>query len=417
MASGRSAFRLSKPLIGEDGKIYACSEKTLFAFESNGSVAWSLDLDFKCNIGMAPVHGGKGKIYLVAEDRVIKVNFMKMGNSESAPQVFFGGGPGEEVAGEISGLAVSTFGSTVFINVKNRGLYAFMTSGEVLWSAGPKQFQSDYHQGCRKSVADCYFSSHPVIDECEANISNTQGELYSISFRSPHYNWVQDFSSFGKMLTITSGNNGCLYVTIPVKALVFALDASSGNVLWQRSIGPISSAEYAPVVDSNVFNEHSELIHHQLDLKLIDVTGWISVGSLDGFLYSFSPTGSLHKFSKSDTMDSVIQVSPLLDCSGYAVYISQTKMSGKFIHTNGEYTYVSTMKPESVVFSLMAPATGSVYWSEIYPGEFSSLLSKSDLQRFDPDESLVLAFVTAASERQATHCNAERLVIIDVMTK
>ncbi|XP_044467768.1 protein GAMETE EXPRESSED 3-like [Mangifera indica] len=384
MASGRSAFRLSKPLIGEDGKIYASSEKTLFAFESNGSIAWSLDLDFKCNIGMAPVHGGKGKIYLVAEDRVIKVNFMKMGNSESATQVFFGGEPGEEVAGEISGLAVSTFGSTVFINVKNGGLYAFMTSGEVLWSAGPKQFQSDYHQGCRKSVADCYFSSHPVIDECEANvyISNTQGELYSISFRSPHYNWVQDFSSFGKMLTITSGNNGCLYVTIPVKALVFALDASSGNVLWQRSIGPISSAEYAPVVDAN---------------------GWISVGSLDGFLYSFSPTGSLHKFSKSDTMDSVIQVSPLLDCSGYAVYISQTKMSGKFIHTNGEYTYVSTMKPESVVFSLMAPATGSVYWSEIYPdpkskffqrlmiaGEFSSLLSKSDLQHFDPDESLDL---------------------------
>lgn len=62
MASGRSAFRLSKPLIGEDGKIYACSEKTLFAFESNGSIAWSLDLDFKCNIGMAPVHGGKGKV-------------------------------------------------------------------------------------------------------------------------------------------------------------------------------------------------------------------------------------------------------------------------------------------------------------------------------------------------------------------
>lgn len=110
------------------------------------------------------------QIYLVAEDRVIKVNFMKMGNSESATQVFFGGEPGEEVAGEISGLAVSTFGSTVFINVKNRGLYAFMTSGEVLWSAGPKQFQSDYHQGCRKSVADCYFSSHPVIDECEANV-------------------------------------------------------------------------------------------------------------------------------------------------------------------------------------------------------------------------------------------------------
>ncbi|KAJ0043908.1 hypothetical protein Pint_18837 [Pistacia integerrima] len=389
MSSGRSAFSLSKPLIGEDGKIYACSEKTLFAFESNGSIAWSLDLDFKCNIGMAPVHGGKGKIYLVAEDTVFKVDFMKMGPSESATQVFFGGGPGKEGASEIIGLAVSTLSSAVFINVKNRGLFAFMTHGEVLWSAGPVQYQSDYHQGCRKTVTDCYFTSYPVIDQCEANvyISNTQGELYSFSVRSPRFNWIQDFSSFDKVLTITSGNNGRLYVTVPVKALVFALDASSGYVLWQRSIGPLSTADYAPVVDSN---------------------GWISVGSLDGFLYSFSPTGSLHKFSKSDTMDSVIQVSPLLDCSGYAVYISQTKMSGKFIHTIDEYTYVSTMKPESVVFSLMVPATGSIHWSETYPGEFSSLLSKSDLQHFDLDESLVLAFVTAAKTGNTLQCRTTR---------
>ncbi|KAJ0098770.1 hypothetical protein Patl1_21516 [Pistacia atlantica] len=225
--------------------------------------------------------------------------------------------------------------------------------------------------------------THLLIGSLHLQISNTQGELYSFSVRSPRFNWIQDFSSFDKVLTITSGNNGRLYVTVPVKALVFALDASSGNVLWQRSIGPLSTVDYAPVVDSN---------------------GWISVGSLDGFLYSFSPTGSLQKFSKSDTMDSVIQVSPLLDCSGYAVYISQTKISGKFIHTNDEYTYVSAMKPESVVFSLVAPATGSIHWSETYPGEFSSLLSKSDLQHFDLDESLVLAFVTAAKTGNTLQC-------------
>lgn len=54
---------LSKPLIGDDdGRVYVCSDKTLFAFESNGSIAWSLHVDYKCNIGIAPVHGGPGKV-------------------------------------------------------------------------------------------------------------------------------------------------------------------------------------------------------------------------------------------------------------------------------------------------------------------------------------------------------------------
>lgn len=82
-------------------------------------------------------------------------------------------------------------------------------------------------------------------------ISNTQGELYSLSARSPYFNWIQDLSSFDKAFTLTPGNNGYLYVTIPVRALVLALDTSSGNILWHKSVGPLGSAEYAPVVDSN----------------------------------------------------------------------------------------------------------------------------------------------------------------------
>ena len=60
--SRSSGHRLSKPLVGEDGRIYACSEKDLFAFESNGTIAWTIHLDYTCNAAMAPVQGGHGKV-------------------------------------------------------------------------------------------------------------------------------------------------------------------------------------------------------------------------------------------------------------------------------------------------------------------------------------------------------------------
>ena len=107
--------------------------------------------------------------------------------------------------------------------------------------------------------------------------------------------------------------------------------------------------------------------------------GWISIGSLDGFVYSFSPTGVLKKFPKAAALDSVIQVSPLLDCSGNAVYLSQTVMEGKTSHTIGEYSYISALKPLNVVFTLLVPATGSIYWSKSYSGnsDFSQVILRS----------------------------------------
>ncbi|XP_057951587.1 protein GAMETE EXPRESSED 3 [Malania oleifera] len=385
----KTSHRLSKPLVGDDGRIYACSERNFFAFESNGTISWTAHLNYTCNTGMAPVQGGKANIYLVAENRVLKINISDTGTSDSAAEVFFGPQPGQGSPGDIIGLSVSTSLSSVFINVKNRGLFAFSLCGQLLWSAGPMLYQFGYRQGCKKNATDCYFTSVPVIDLCEASvyISNTDGELYSLSVRSPHFRWVQDFGSYDKMFTITAGNNGRLYVTIPVKSLVFALDVFTGNVLWQNSIGPLSTTECAPVVDSN---------------------GWISIGSLDGFLYSLSPTGALKKFPRTARLDSVIQVNPLLDCSGYAVYVAQTEMEGKMSRTIGEYTYISAMKPRTVVFTMMVPATGSIYWSQSYAGVFSSLLSDSDLHHFVLDERILLAFAAASKTGNPLPCRTIR---------
>lgn len=103
------------------------------------------------------------------------------------------------------------------------------------------------------------------------------------------------------------------------------------------------------------------------------IPGWISIGSLDGYLYSFSPKGVLKKFPIVLNMDSVIQVSPVLDCSGYAIYASQTQTEGKVTRIIGDYTYISAMKPKGVIFTLTNPATGIIFWSEQYPGNYPVL--------------------------------------------
>lgn len=82
-------------------------------------------------------------------------------------------------------------------------------------------------------------------------ISNNEGELYSISARSPRLKWIQNLGSFDKVFTVTPGNNGFLYVTVPTKAILLRLDVFTGDILWETNIGPLSSAEHSPVVDSN----------------------------------------------------------------------------------------------------------------------------------------------------------------------
>ena len=98
-----------------------------------------------------------------------------------------------------------------------------------------------------------------------------------------------------------------------------------------------------------------------ITLLLIDVPGCISVG------YSFSPIGILKKFSKADILNFVIQIAPLLDCCSFAIYFSQTEMEGKISQTIYDYTCASAMRPKIVIFTLLVPATGSLYWSESYP--------------------------------------------------
>lgn len=58
----KASYKLSNPLIGDDGRVFTCSERSLFAFESNGSIAWTLPLNYTCNDETPPIHSGRGKV-------------------------------------------------------------------------------------------------------------------------------------------------------------------------------------------------------------------------------------------------------------------------------------------------------------------------------------------------------------------
>ncbi|KZV15094.1 protein GAMETE EXPRESSED 3 [Dorcoceras hygrometricum] len=344
------------------------------------------DKEALANDAMAPPR--RRFVYLVAENRVLKIHPFRNGTTESAVELFFG-----PVESDIIGIAVSISSSCVVINVKDRGLFALRLHGKLLWSAGPVLYRHGYRQGCSKCTTDCYFTSVPVIDHCEASIyvSNTVGELYSLSVSGPHFKWIQDFSSYGNKFTIAAGNNGLLYVIIPHTAQILALEISMGSIVWEGSVGPLSSEDYEPVVDAN---------------------GWISIGSLDGFLYSFSPTGSLRKFPQSTTANSFIQVNPVLDCSGYAVYVSQTEMEEREANIIGDNTYVAAMKPRTAVFTLLVPALGSSYWSESNHSDLLFDLSQSDMKHFAIDERTLLSFFAASRNGNPFPCLTTRNVLL-----
>ncbi|XP_075501281.1 protein GAMETE EXPRESSED 3-like [Primulina tabacum] len=213
------------------------------------------------------------------------------------------------------------------------------------------------------------------------------GELYSLSFHGPHFKWIQDFSFYGNKFTITCGNNGLLYVIIPDKARILTLEVSMGSIVWEGSVEPLSSEDNEPVVDAN---------------------GWISIGSLDGFLYSFSPTGSLKKFPQSTSLSSVIQVNLVRDCSGYAVYVSQTEMEDREANIIGENIYVAAMKPRNAVFTLLVPALGSSYWSESNHSNLLFNLSQSDMKHFSTDERTVLSFFAVSRNGNPFPCRTTR---------
>lgn len=103
------------------------------------------------------------QMLVLAENRILRIDFPRNG-TKSEPEMFFD--PGETILG----FAVSISSSSVYITVKDHGLYAYNMIRQQLWIAEPKTERFGYRLGCRKDYENCKFDSPPVIDSCEASI-------------------------------------------------------------------------------------------------------------------------------------------------------------------------------------------------------------------------------------------------------
>ncbi|KAM0821449.1 hypothetical protein ACQ4PT_072205 [Festuca glaucescens] len=254
---------LSALIIGHGGRLVACSGKNLLAFHRNGSFAWIVPLGYNCRQDISLVTE-RDKIYLVTEDnKVIKISPQSLQTSTPSSEVFFSHNPAPGRSEQIIGLSTSSSYSSLFITIANRGLFSFsLRDGQLQWSAGPVIDRFGYRLGCKGNISGCYFSSAPVVDQCEGTlyISNTEGQLYSMFIHSRQYRWIQDLSSIDKVITIAPGNNGRLYILLPRKSVVLGLDVLTGNISWQQSIGPLSNEKILPAVDSNGDHNHVLLL-------------------------------------------------------------------------------------------------------------------------------------------------------------
>ena len=110
------------------------------------------------------------QVYIIAENQVLSINVRSHGTSHPIVVLFWGNASTQETSKEVLGLSTSMSTSSVYINIKNEGLFAYSNRGKLRWNALPVLNQFGYSQGCQKNVTNCYFTSSPIIDSCENSV-------------------------------------------------------------------------------------------------------------------------------------------------------------------------------------------------------------------------------------------------------
>ncbi|KAJ7552369.1 hypothetical protein O6H91_06G052600 [Diphasiastrum complanatum] len=393
------------PTIGADGKIYVCAGTNLLVYNSDGTMAWRAAIKMgSCERRVAPVIDPLGKVYVAAQQKVIVIT--PSNNKTSSVSVTMqelyslttNSTEDAVIYSTITGLSLSSGGGVLYINFKQAGLYAVGVDGTPLWAIGGNitsswmQSQLDPSSFCEGNLTFCYFHFSPAVDLCDGTlyIVNANGWLYAINAWQPFLRWRYNLNLTGSMTEagVTAGNNGRVYVAIVEPGNVYAFDARFGSLLWKSEIGPLSVMTCFPRVD---------------------ISGWVFLGSLDGYLYAISTDGTqTKKYLSTKATNSVIQTCPYLGCSGDALFVAQVEVVSKLATISNGLPVVSYASAIDVIISLLNPFTGSLIWSTNYPGK--SYTTDNTIS-YNLDSSLLLALIAQNISSKGACTRSERNLI------
>ncbi|KAH7302442.1 hypothetical protein KP509_23G073600 [Ceratopteris richardii] len=164
------------PSIGEDGRVYACIGRNVYAFDTDGTVSWNAALNDTCEELLSPVVTTDGKVYVAANCRVIAVTYSQDLDLLSAWDLYNGTSLDGSMLGSkhITGLALIGNGTSLLINAGAAGLYAVSEDGSPLWSTNgdfkSKDIAFPPEIFCSEQDKICYFHFSPAVDDCDGSI-------------------------------------------------------------------------------------------------------------------------------------------------------------------------------------------------------------------------------------------------------
>ncbi|KAI5063968.1 hypothetical protein GOP47_0020638 [Adiantum capillus-veneris] len=393
--------QLSKPTIGSDQLIYACANKEVVAFQGNGTIYWRVGMNQTCQTTIAPVIDYDGRVYVAADQTVVVVTPPSSAAEKPSAADFFSMVPTMTLKAignfsSITGLAVTSWSSVLYINT-GTGLHAFMFDGTPLWSTivqfnnsamvSPKSMGS-----CAYNMTNCTLLPYLAVDECDGSIyvARTDGWLFSYATWQPFLRWSYALSAdIPLSAKVITGNNGRVYAAIAKYDMIYAISTELGTLVWQVKVGPLSEASCTPRVD---------------------LLGFVSVGSLDGFLYVISPDGAfVRKYLAANNLSLVsILVAPVLDCSRKALFVAQTRVLSKTIMQKVDGTKgLGITQYLGINLYMLAPSSGQVLWSTLYPGLFPAALLTRDLSLYTIDPDWLIAITAIANLSSSSLCESE----------
>ncbi|KAH7282984.1 hypothetical protein KP509_35G054900 [Ceratopteris richardii] len=395
--------QLSEPTIGSDQLIYACANKEVLAFQGNGTIAWRAGMNQTCQTRVAPVIDYDGRVYVAADRTVVVITPPSSTATNASAADFFSTVPTESLKAignfsSVTGLAVTLWSSVLYVNT-GTGLHAFMFDGTPLWSTivqfNNSAMTSPQSMGpCAYNTTNCTLLPYLAVDQCDGSIyvARKDGWLFSYSTWQPFMRWRYALSvDVPLSVKIMAGNNGRIYAAIAEYDTVYALSSSLGTLVWQVKVGPLSEASCIPTVD---------------------LLGFVSVGSLDGFIYVISPDGILvDKYLAADSLSLVsILVAPILDCSKQAIYVSQTKVQSKIITKEADGTKgLGITEFLGMNIYLFRPSSGQVLWHTLYPDLSTKSFCDTDWNVYNKSCS---QFLFTVSKMQHPGNNKALLVLV-----